>query len=285
MSELKKRIIVALIGIPLGLLAIYIGGLVFSVLILIISSIALYEFYKITLKQNYKINIILGTIIGTIPILVLIITGSSKCTLFQYITSYLPLFAMAIIYLYLIYIIAISIIIILIYFLFNKKEDILLRIGIFFAGFFYISIPFFILVLLRNLDNGFFYTILTFISIWICDSGAYFIGRRFGKHKLMPSVSPKKTIEGAIAGFILSSLFFIITSMLLIENMSLLLSILIGITIGIFGQLGDLVESKIKRIVEVKDSSNLIPGHGGILDRFDSIIFVVPLIYAIIMLY
>jgi len=267
MSELKKRIIVGLIGIPLGLLAIYIDGLVFNVLILAISSVALYELYLLALKRNYKINLLLGIIIGAFPI-ILLITEINNITAEHFI-----------------YLIPILTIIILMYFLFNKKEDTLLRIGTFFVGFFYVSIPFFILTLLRNLEDGFFYTILTFITIWVCDSGAYFIGRRFGKHKLMPNVSPKKTIEGAIAGFILSSIFFIISSMLLIDGISLLLSILLGTMIGLFGQIGDLVESKIKRIAAVKDSSNLIPGHGGILDRFDSPIFVIPLVYMILKLW
>ena len=118
-----------------------------------------------------------------------------------------------------------------------------------------------------------------FASIWLCDSAAYFAGLGFGKHKLMERVSPNKTWEGAIAGFVIAVASFMVAKVMLLEYMTMSSAVICGCIVGVFGQIGDMVESLIKRDVGVKDSSTLIPGHGGMLDRFDSLIFVSPLIY------
>jgi phosphatidate cytidylyltransferase len=124
------------------------------------------------------------------------------------------------------------------------------------------------------------YTVLVvFASIWVCDSAAYFAGRAFGRHKLFERVSPKKTWEGAIAGFAGAVVAFAAGKYLALPYMSLAEAILCGVIVGVFGQLGDLAESLLKRDAGVKDSSSLIPGHGGILDRFDSLMFVSPLLF------
>ena len=277
MTELTKRIIVAAIGIPLGIVVMYFGGVVFNVIILFISLLALYEFYQIAEKKGYPTDLYLGIGLGVgtiMPYTIFVLTDADLG-----VDLYEPTFELinGIISVYIFFLLLVPL-----YFLFRKKENYLATIGVTFAGFFYISLPFFCLVLLRDLENGFYWTILTFASIWICDIAAFFIGRKFGKHKLAPTISPKKSIEGAIAGFIASAMFFIVTSNYFIEEISLALSIALGVVIGIFGQLGDLIESKFKRDADVKDSSNLIPGHGGVLDRFDSIIFVVPFVYIIL---
>jgi phosphatidate cytidylyltransferase len=100
-----------------------------------------------------------------------------------------------------------------------------------------------------------------------------------GRHKLLERVSPKKTWEGAIAGFVFSIISFVGCSFLLIKGLPLIHAIIAGAIVGTIGQIGDLVESLLKRDAAVKDSSNLLPGHGGALDRFDSIIFVMPVIF------
>jgi len=138
----------------------------------------------------------------------------------------------------------------------------------------------------KNMENFAIYTvIIVLVTIWICDSAAFFIGKSFGKHKLFERVSPKKTWEGAIAGFIASIISSFVLFYFFTPFFPIIHSIAIGIIIGIFGQIGDLAESLIKRDVGVKDSSNLIPGHGGVLDRFDSILFVFPLKILIIEIY
>ena len=117
------------------------------------------------------------------------------------------------------------------------------------------------------------------VTIWLCDSAAYFIGSAYGKHKLFPRVSPKKSWEGAIAGFVFSILSMIVLKEFYIEFLSLTNAIIIGALIGSVGQVGDLIESLFKRDSGVKDSSSLIPGHGGVFDRFDSLLFTAPFVY------
>jgi len=116
-------------------------------------------------------------------------------------------------------------------------------------------------------------------SIWMCDTAAYFGGLSTGKHKLMPRVSPGKSWEGAVWGFVGAVVAMIIFQKYFLPYLQLHQAIIIGIIIGVFGQIGDLVESLLKRDTNVKDSSSLIPGHGGVLDRFDSLIFVSPILY------
>ena len=124
-----------------------------------------------------------------------------------------------------------------------------------------------------------------FAAIWICDSAAYYIGTAFGKHKLFVRVSPKKSWEGAIAGFVFAILAMIASKIIVLDFLSWNSTIGIGIIIGVLGQIGDLIESLFKRDSGVKDSSNLIPGHGGIFDRFDSLIFTAPLILILLILF
>ncbi len=144
------------------------------------------------------------------------------------------------------------------------------------------------LVSIRNLDNqghGMFYVIITIAAAWMADAGAFFVGSFLGKHKLCPNISPKKTIEGAIGGFIVN-----IAAMLLFGFVfqtyyqgTIALNYWVLAVIGVGGTLtsilGDLSFSLIKRSCHIKDFGQVIPGHGGILDRFDSVIFVSPFVF------
>jgi len=114
--------------------------------------------------------------------------------------------------------------------------------------------------------------------IWVGDSAAYYAGRAFGRHPLAPKVSPKKTVEGAIAGFIGSVIAGIAVGVWLLDEPWLNLAIISTVT-AVAGQLGDLAESVLKRSTSVKDSSSILPGHGGILDRLDSLFFATPVFY------
>jgi phosphatidate cytidylyltransferase len=118
-----------------------------------------------------------------------------------------------------------------------------------------------------------------FASIWACDSAAYFAGRAFGKNRLWPRISPNKTREGALAGFVAAIVVFLVANRLVLPFLSLGEVLMCGVIVGAVGQLGDLVESLFKRDAGMKDSSALIPGHGGVLDRFDSLLLVSPLLY------
>ncbi len=116
-------------------------------------------------------------------------------------------------------------------------------------------------------------------AIWLGDSFALFIGKHFGRHQLMPSISPNKTIEGFFGCFIGVFIMAAICKATVLPHINTIHFIAMSLLIGVFGQLGDLVESLWKRSLGIKDSSNLIPGHGGVLDRFDSLIFAAPVLY------
>lgn len=117
------------------------------------------------------------------------------------------------------------------------------------------------------------------IVVWIGDAGAYYVGRQFGKHKLSPRISPKKTIEGLLGGIVTSITAAIVISLTFFPEMKLVHAIIIGSILSASGVVGDLAESMWKRSAAVKDSGTLIPGHGGFLDRFDSIFFTAPILY------
>ncbi|MCB0751334.1 MAG: phosphatidate cytidylyltransferase, partial [Ignavibacteriae bacterium] len=127
--------------------------------------------------------------------------------------------------------------------------------------------------------EGGYLIISIMVSIWVCDSAAFFLGSAFGKHKLFPRVSPNKSWEGAIAGFIFAIITMIAAKATVLDILTLTDVIIIGTIVGVIGQIGDLVESLIKRDAGVKDSSALIPGHGGIFDRFDSLFLTAPAVY------
>lgn len=143
-------------------------------------------------------------------------------------------------------------------------------------GIIYVPIFFSFISLIDSKESGNFLVWLIFISSWLSDTAAYYSGRFFGKRKLCPKVSPKKTVEGSIGGLFGSVIGCLILGIIFQKyniNISLIHFIFIGLVSGIFSQFGDLAASSIKRFSDVKDYSNLIPGHGGILDRFDSILF------------
>ncbi|MCX6154032.1 MAG: phosphatidate cytidylyltransferase [Candidatus Kapabacteria bacterium] len=299
MSELIKRVLVAIIGIPLAILLIYFGGLFFTVAIISISSIGLYEFYIICKSKNFESEMILGIIFGAI-IQILYFYFIQKEDL---LSTFLSQFIAFIILMIILMIVAL-------------KRGVLggiARISTTLTGIMYISMFFLSLIGIRSLfniekalqtslvafsyhvraanyvygldDRGCGFMVLSiFIGIWICDTAAYFIGRRFGKHKIYPDISPKKSWEGGIAGLIAGGTAFVLSVRLFNPEFPFLDSLFIGMIVGITGQIGDFAESLLKRDANLKDSSNIIPGHGGILDRFDSILFVSPLVYIYLLL-
>ncbi|NOZ70876.1 MAG: phosphatidate cytidylyltransferase [Chloroflexi bacterium] len=142
------------------------------------------------------------------------------------------------------------------------------------------------LVSLRLLpDNGLQWVALAALTTWLTDTGAYFVGLGIGKHKLWPRISPKKTWEGWFGGLFVGTIAASLLAPLLIPSLSSWQGVLIGLTVGIGGPFGDLSESLFKRQVGAKDSSHLIPGHGGFFDRVDSFIFVGPLLYLLALLW
>ena len=164
--------------------------------------------------------------------------------------------------------------------IFRKKETPLLNISIVVFAFVWLGLMLGSLSELRNLPEiGFKITLAIFLSVWICDTGAFFFGKKFGKKKILPDVSPNKTWVGTIAGLNCSLVFLLILFQMgyFLDMLSLLDVIAIGFITGLFGQFGDWAESLLKREAGIKDTSNILAGHGGILDRFDSLIFAAPL--------
>jgi len=168
----------------------------------------------------------------------------------------------------------------LLYFLFSKKGEQFNNLNKFLAGLFYIGggCIFLTMIPYKNDEFAKYLIMGIFILIWVNDSFAYLVGRSIGRTKLFPSVSPKKTIEGALGGFVftLAAAFFM-AKYEPIVNVTQWMT-LAGVIV-VVGNLGDLVESKLKRVAGVKDSGALLPGHGGMLDRLDSLVFAAPFAY------
>ncbi|PID58391.1 MAG: phosphatidate cytidylyltransferase [Ignavibacteriae bacterium] len=264
------RIIVSVIAIPVILLLVILGGIPFLMLILGIGLVAFWEFSGLVEYKNAKINFLMGII----SISALIINAY-----IQFI-DFLPL-------------IILFSILVLISELFRNNGSEILNIGATFLGIFYIGLFSSTIILIREFfsdsqmlyPEGGYLIISILVSIWICDSAAFFIGSAFGRHKLFPRVSPNKSWEGAIAGFVFSIIAMIAAKALILEILTLTNAIIIGIIVGVIGQTGDLIESLIKRDAKVKDSSSLVPGHGGIFDRFDSLFLTAPSVYLYLYLF
>ena len=147
----------------------------------------------------------------------------------------------------------------------------------------YIILPFIIITKIPFGIKGYNPKILIsiFVLIWTNDTFAYLVGKSIGKHKLFERISPKKTIEGFIGGIVFAVIasYFISKYFLMLPEKNIFIWFIIASIVGVFGTIGDLVESKFKRIAGIKDSGNIMPGHGGILDRLDSVIFVAPIIF------
>ncbi len=134
---------------------------------------------------------------------------------------------------------------------------------------------------LRHMDQGLYAAGMVLLCVWLSDTAAYFAGRAFGRHRLCPQVSPGKTIEGALAGLCASVAVggIFVAAGWVLPGKTWVIGALLGLMVGVAGIVGDLCESLLKRSYGVKDSSQLIPGHGGFLDRFDSLIFAAPVAY------
>lgn len=264
LKENSKRVIVSVFTIPIILAASYVGGYFFFVFVAIISLFSFYEFCLLVKNKNANANLFIGGLV----ILILLIN------------QYKHFIDISVI-------IILSSLLFLIIELFRDKGSAVLNLGVTFLGIFYIGIFSATFIALREFyppinglyNRGGFLIISILASIWIGDSAAYYGGTALGKHKLFPRVSPKKSWEGAIFGFVLSVTTLILAKIIVLDFLNWKDVVVIGIIIGIIGQVGDLVESLFKRDSAVKDSSGLIPGHGGFLDRFDSLLFSSPVIW------
>jgi len=262
---LRKRVITALWGIPLLIAAVWFDTPLpwFSALIAISGVLAAFEFYRLVASRVPPL-----TYFGLIWALLFILSRDSDL-----LSILEPYFDHSLITPLLL---ASAVLLPLIWFLLRaKKEKVFSSWAWTVAGILYVGWLLSHLIALRGLDDGRNWVFLALFAIIASDSAAFFVGRAWGKHHLAPQISPGKTWEGAIGGIfgaIIISLFFILDTPLNLP-LSAWQAILLGFLVSLFGQIGDLVESLFKRQMGVKDSGRLLPGHGGFLDRIDSVVF------------
>lgn len=191
--------------------------------------------------------------------------------------SYTIAISGVIVFIYMYYLMCISVV--------SKGKLCILDSALVFMTTLYITVGFTSIVLLRDLPHGNLLILLVFIGAWVTDGAAYFVGRALGKHKLIPDVSPKKTIEGAIGGSVFCAISFVIfgfaAGKITTSSANLIEMIIAGLAISVISQFGDLIASLIKRHYGIKDYGKLFPGHGGVMDRFDSIIAIAPFLLMI----
>lgn len=162
---------------------------------------------------------------------------------------------------------------------FSKNKITLDQSALLFVGAFYIGLGFRYMALTREMPHGMFWPLLVFFCIWASDAGAYFVGKAIGRTKLWPSISPNKTVEGALGGLVIALLVALIFAIIWPDWIGYGTALSVALAAAVAGQLGDLIQSAYKRLRGVKDSGNLLPGHGGVLDRTDSWLIVFPLVH------
>ena len=256
-----KRWLTGIVAVPALIYIIGLGpGWLFHALILLASLAGLFEYFRITTPK--------------LPAIIQIILFIFVLSLFHFVTRgpffiLLPMFSIYVTLLMSLYLFAYP----------SHRKQAIGDIGKVIVGLMYICLPLSLLLFISKHPNGKLWIFFLLCVIFFCDSGAFYFGRLLGKHKLYPSISPGKTWEGAFGGLVgsllgafLFSLFFPIYK----ANLSMLV---LTASLSIAGQIGDLAESMLKRNYGIKDSGKILPGHGGILDRVDSLLFAIPILY------
>lgn len=281
---LRQRVITALLLVPIPVAAIWFGEPWFTSLVAIFGLLAAFEFYR--LGSSAKASPV--TYVGLFFTLLFIISRNPDL-ISRLETSLDPALISSLI-------LAAAVVLTFTWILLRgQKEGAIASWAWTIAGILYVGWLFGHVVALRGLTNGYGddtigrnWVFLVLLATVTSDTLAFFIGSAIGRHKLAPQISPNKTWEGAIAGIIGAAVFsllfvpthiFGLNSAIHIQTLSYGEAILLGALVSIFGQLGDLTESLLKRNAKVKDSGNLFPGHGGVLDRLDSIIFAGVVVY------
>jgi phosphatidate cytidylyltransferase len=278
-GDLGRRVAVAGVGIPLGVAILFVGGWVLTGTLIVLAVIGTLEVYGLALERGWRPFRVLGVIVAVLLMVLATHLGS-----FQ---SWAPW--------------ALGLLMVLglgglagAVFRRGPGGDPLLAVGTTLLGVAYAALPLAFAVFLRDLPGmdqdgpgwaGAYLVMFPLVVTWLGDTCAYFTGKHLGKRKLLPSVSPKKTVAGGVGGLVGATMGAVAFAALFLggsapATLPLLGAALLGLIIGAVAQVGDLAESVLKREAGVKDSGNILPGHGGVLDRFDAIYFTLPLTYA-----
>lgn len=256
---MKTRIITAIVAIAVFIPFLYFSNTwAFSLLAVLLCLISAYEILNcLGFLKNTPVAAPTFAVAALIPLLARLIETKTYIIVMS-----------AIMFLYLFAMFAVSV-------AFHEKID--LKNAVLCAAFsIYVFFGFTSLILLRDMEHGSYIYLITFVAPWMCDTFAYFGGSFFGKHKLIPAISPKKTVEGAIIGTVFGALSVVlygfIVSLIFKVNANYLALALAGLILTVISQFGDLIASAVKRLFGIKDYGKLFPGHGGVLDRFDSVI-------------
>jgi len=273
-DTLSSRMLVNVLGIPGILLCIYFGNEIFLAFILVVSILAMREYFKLSEQKSIFPQYIISFLSAFIILM------------FYYVSDLSQIFTIPLGQFF-----VLIVCIILITELFRNKPNPSLNIAVTLFGIFYIPLLLGALIGIREFyplqsDLNMKLTFTLFITVWLCDSAAYAFGKLWGKKKILERVSPKKTIIGTASGLITAILVYILfvkyrffDSSNSIVSITYVDAVWMGIIVGVFGQMGDFIESMFKREVGVKDTSHFLGGHGGVLDRFDSLLIASPLMY------
>ncbi|MBF0375899.1 MAG: phosphatidate cytidylyltransferase [Desulfamplus sp.] len=260
---LLKRLLTALILIPLLILILLKGTTVaFTFLVLIISLVSITEYFRIISPLSNPIPLKVKSVCYIFSILIIMAANKNSLALMLLFLTF--------------NLIAMSIVVVV---KFKSDSSILDYLLGEIQGVIYIPLFLSFLILLRNTPNGGHFVLWLWIIIGASDTGAYYVGSNFGKRPLAKHVSPKKTVEGSLGGLGAAALSGLIYGSIFIDNLSFLMAILFSVVTAASGQIGDLFESALKRSSGIKDSGTILPGHGGVLDRVDGLIFAAPVAY------
>jgi phosphatidate cytidylyltransferase len=263
--QLASRLMTASVGVPVAIVCSLVGGVPFLLAMNLVIGAGLFEFYRMMEAKGIKPYKTVGVAAGLGVSWYVYFLGGVFSSLF----------------------ITLVLVAIMTMELFRRDGELaVFHISTTIFGVFYVAWLGSHVILLRQLgegvvgtDYGGLFVIFAFALAWGTDTGAYFVGNAIGKKKLLPRVSPGKSVEGAVGGFVVAIGVAIVIKLTILPILSVADALLLGLMSPAMAILGDLVESLMKRDVRIKDTSRALPGHGGMLDRFDSVLFVAPLVY------
>lgn len=257
---LKQRIVTGVIAGLVFITLLVLGGYWYAGLIVLLSIIGYREYMQMNGFTKYKLT----AAVGLISLLYLTMPWETF-------GGSLPVSSTAIIWLTMFVLLFITVA--------SKNTITIDQVSVILLGVIYIGFGFNYMIAIRLAEHGLFWSIVVFVCIWASDSGAYFVGSKMGKHPLWPQISPKKSIEGAIGGVVISMIVALGFAWYAPDMLGLGKALVLGFVIAVVGQVGDLIQSAYKRVKGIKDTGTLLPGHGGVLDRMDSWLIVFPFIH------